>query len=135
MKKREFVSLFFFLSLILIIIMDSALFLPNEVLIMADLGINFTVLGIIISIYTIVNGISILVFGYLTDRIERKKILILAGVLWSLTAILHIFAEEFWYLLLVRIVAAIAVSVTTPLVISYFADTISSNSRSKSFAF
>jgi len=115
--------------------MDSALFLPNEVLIMADLGINFTVLGIIISIYTIVNGISILVFGYLTDRIERKKILILAGVLWSLTAILHIFAEEFWYLLLVRIVAAIAVSVTTPLVISYFADTISSNSRSKSFAF
>ncbi|MHA1460268.1 MAG: MFS transporter [Promethearchaeota archaeon] len=135
MKKRELVSLFFFLSLILIIIMDSALFLPNEVLIAADLGIYFDALGIIISIYTIVNGISILIFGYLSDRIERKKILILAGVLWSLTAILHIFVEEFWQLLLVRIVAAIAVSVTTPLVISYLADIISSDSRSKSFAF
>jgi len=135
MKKRELISLFFFLSLIFIIIMDSALFLPNEVLIAADLGIYFDALGIIIGIYTIVNGISILVFGYLTDRIERKKILILAGVLWSLTAILHIFVEEFWHLLLVRIVAAIAVSVTTPLVISYFADLISSDSRSKSFAF
>jgi len=135
MKRRELVSLFFFLSLILIIIMDSALFLPNEVLIAADLGINFYALGIIISIYTIVNGISILIFGYLSDMIERRKILILAGVLWSLTAILHIFVEEFWQLILVRIVAAIAVSVTTPLVISYLADIISSDSRSKSFAF
>lgn len=115
--------------------MDSALFLPNEVLIAADLGIYFDAIGIIISIYTIVNGISILIFGYLTDMIDRKKILILAGVMWSLTAIMHIFVEEFWQLLLVRIVAAIAVSVSTPLVISYFADIISSGSRSKSFAF
>ncbi len=135
MKKRELISLFFFLSLILIITLDNALFLPNEVLIMADLGINFTTLGIIISIYTIVNGISILIFGYITDMIERKKMLILAGVLWSLVAILHIFVEEFWQLMLVRIVAAIAVSITAPLVISYLADIISSDSRSKSFAF
>jgi len=135
MKKRELVSLFFFLSLILIIIMDSALFLPNEVLIAADLGIYFDTLGVIISIYTITNGVSILIFGYLTDMIERKKILIFAGILWSLTAILHLFVEELWQLFLVRIVAAIAVSVTTPLVISYLADIISSDSRSKSFAF
>jgi len=135
MKRRELVSLFFFLSLILIIIMDSALFLPNEVLIAADLGIYFDTIGIIISIYTIVSGVFLLLFGYLTDTIERKKILILAGILWSITAILHIFVEEFWQLVLVRIVAAIAVSVTTPLVISYLADIISSDSRSKSFAF
>jgi len=135
MKRRELVSLFFFLSLILIIMMDSALFLPNEVLIAADLGIYFETLGIIISIYTIINGISILIFGYLTDMIERKKMLILAGVLWSVVAILHIFVEEFWQLLLVRIVAAIAVSITAPLVVSYLADIISSDSRSKSFAF
>jgi len=115
--------------------MDSALFLPNEILIIADLGIQIDAIGIIISIYTIVNGISILVFGYLTDMIDRKKILIFAGALWSLIAILHLFVEEFWQLILVRIVAAIAVSVTTPLVISYLADIISSDSRSKSFAF
>ncbi len=135
MKKREIISLFFFLSLILIILMDSALFLPNEVLIAADLGIYFDSIGIIISVYTIVNGVSILMFGYLTDLIQRKKILIFAGILWSITAMLHIFIEEFWQLILVRIVAAIAVSVTTPLVISYLADIISSDSRSKSFAF
>ncbi len=115
--------------------MDSALFLPNEILIIADLGIQIDTIGIIISIYTIVNGISILLFGYLTDMIDRKKILIFAGVLWSITAISHLYVEVFWQLILVRIVAAIAVSVTTPLVISYLADIISSDSRSKSFAF
>lgn len=135
MKRRQLISLFFFLLLILIITMDSALFLPNEVLIAADLGIYFDSIGIIISIYTIVNGISILLFGYLTDMIDRKKILIFAGMLWSLTAIMHRFVENLGMLILVRTIAAIAVSVSTPLVISYFADVISSNSRSKSFAF
>jgi MFS family permease len=135
LKKRDIISLVFFLMLILIITMDSALFLPNEVLIAADLGVYFDMIGIIIALYTIINGICILIFGYLTDLIERKKILVLAGFLWSLTAILHIFVEEFWQLILVRIVAAIAVSVSTPLVISYLADVISSDSRSKSFAF
>lgn len=135
MKKRDLISLVFFLLLILIITMDSALFLPNEVLIAADLGIYFDVIGIIIAAYTITNGISILIFGYLTDLIERKKILMLAGFLWSITAILHLFVENFWQLILVRIIAAIAVSVTTPLVISYLADVIKSDSRSKSFAF
>jgi len=135
MKKRELISLFFFLSLILIILMDSALFLPNEVLIIADLDIYFDSIGFIIGVYTIVSGVSVLMFGYLTDLIQRKKILIFAGCLWSITAILHIFIEAFWQLFLTRIVAAIAVSVTTPLVISYLADIISSDSRSKSFAF
>jgi MFS family permease len=135
MKKRDLISLGFFLLLILIITMDSALFLPNEVLIAADLGIYFNTIGIIIAAYTITNGIAILIFGYLTDLIERKKILMLAGFLWSITAILHLFVEEFWQLILVRITAAIAVSVTTPLVISYLADIIKSDSRSKSFAF
>ena len=134
MKRKELISLLFLLSLILIVIMDSALFLPNEILILADLRIQIDAIGIIISIYTIVNGISILIFGYLTDMIDRRKILILAGAMWSITAILHLFVENFWQLILVRIIAAIAVSVSTPLVISYLADIISSDSRSKSFA-
>ena len=101
MKKREILSLTLFITLILIIIMDNAIILPNQVLIAADLGIFFDAIGIIISIYTIINGISILIFGYLTDRMQRKKLLIIAGFMWSLTAILHIFVQELWHLILV----------------------------------
>ena len=135
MKKRDTLSIVLFVLLILIIIMDSALILPNQVLIAADLEIYFDMIGIMIGVYTIVTGISIIVFGYFTDIIERKKLLVLAGLLWSIVAILHIFVADFWHLLVLRIIAATATGVTTPLAISYLTDFISSKSRSKSFAF
>ncbi|MFX1492802.1 MAG: MFS transporter [Promethearchaeota archaeon] len=134
MKKREILSTTFFIFLILILIMDSALLLPNEVLIAADLGVNFDAIGILIGTYTIICGISILVFGYLSDRINRKNILIISGLLWAIPVIFYIFITEYWQLLIFRIIAAIATGVTVPLTISYLADMISPKSRSKSFA-
>lgn len=135
MKKRDILSIILFVLLILIIIMDSALILPNQVLIAADLDIYFDTIGVMIGVYIIVTGISVLIFGYYTDIIARKKLLILAGLLWSIVAILHIAVTEFWHLLTLRIIAATATGVTTPLAISYLTDFISSKSRSKSFAF
>ncbi len=72
MKKREILSLALFLSLILIIVVDSYLVLSTQVLIAADLGIYFDTIELIIRTYVIVNGISIICFGYLTDKIEKK---------------------------------------------------------------
>lgn len=134
MKKREILSLTLFIILISIIIMDSSLILPNQVLIAADLGIYFDIIGLIIGSYIIINGISIIGFGYLTDRIERKKLLIFAGVLWSITAIMHILISNLIQLFIARFAAAIAVGVTGPLAISYLTDIVSSDSRSKIFA-
>ncbi len=114
--------------------MDSYLFLPNQVLVAADLGIYFDTIGIIIGIYIIIHGISILIFGYLTDKIERKKLILFAGVLWSLAAIMHIFISNIVHLYIARIAAAIASGVTGPLAISYLTDIVSSDSRSKLFA-
>ena len=134
MKKKDILSLIFFLSLILILIMDSYLFLPNQVLVAADLGIYFDTIGIIIGTYIVVHGISIIIFGYLTDRIERKRLIIFAGVLWSLSAIMHILISNIIHLYIARIAAAIASGVTGPLAISYLTDIVSSDSRSKLFA-
>ena len=114
--------------------MDSALILPNEVLIVADLGINFDAIGILIGVYTITAGVSVLVFGFLADILERRKMLIIAGFTWSITVIMYVFVSEFWHLILGRIIAAVAIGVTTPLSISYIADIISPETRSKSFA-
>ncbi|MFX1356496.1 MAG: MFS transporter [Promethearchaeota archaeon] len=135
MKKRDTLSLFLVIFLILLMIMDSALILPNEVLIAADFDVYFDAIGLLIGVYTVFHGISILIFGYFTDKIQRKKLLIFSGFLWSITVIFYLFIEEFWQLMVGRIVAAIAVGVTAPLVISFLADVISSESRSKSFAF
>ncbi|GAG87399.1 unnamed protein product, partial [marine sediment metagenome] len=114
--------------------MDGYLILPNQVLIAADLNIYFDVIGLLIGVYIIVTGISVICFGYLTDTIRRKQLLVFAGFLWSVVAILHIFVLDFWLLLVLRILAAIATGVTTPLTISYLADIVSSKSRAKTFA-
>ncbi|MFX1569678.1 MAG: MFS transporter [Promethearchaeota archaeon] len=134
MKKRDIFSLILFLSLILIIIMDSYLFLPNQVLVAADLGIYFDTIGVIIGTYIVIQGISIIIFGYLSDKIERKKLIIFAGALWSLAAIMHILISNIVHLYIARIAAAIASGVTGPLAISYLTDIVSSDSRSKLFA-
>jgi len=128
-------SLVIFLMLILVIIMDSAILLPNQVLIAAELNVYFDSIGILIGTYTIIYGVSIIIFGYLTDKYLRKNLLILSGFLWSTSALLYIFVEQFWQLMILRIIAAIATGITAPLSISYMADLISSSSRSKSFAF
>jgi MFS family permease len=128
-------SLIIFLMLILVIIMDSAILLPNQVLIAAELDVYFDSIGILIGTYTIIYGVSIIIFGYLTDKYLRKNLLILSGFLWSTSALLYIFVEQFWQLMILRIIAAIATGITAPLSISYMADLISSSSRSKSFAF
>ncbi|MHA1724734.1 MAG: MFS transporter [Promethearchaeota archaeon] len=135
MKKKEIISLFLFLFLILILIMDNTLIVSNEVLIAADLGIYFDIIGIMLGIYTIIHGIAILSFGYLSDIVTRKKLLIVAGFLWGITALFHILITEVWQLFFARIVAAIATGVTAPLSISYLADIIPSTARSKAFAF
>ena len=134
MKKRELFSIIFAMLLILVLVMDAAILLPNEVLIAADLNIYFDTIGILIGIYTVINGGSILIFGYLADKINRRTILITAGLVWSFAAIFHIFIFDFWQLISLRLIAAVATSVATPIIISYLADTISPQSRSKSLA-
>ncbi|MHA1843819.1 MAG: MFS transporter, partial [Promethearchaeota archaeon] len=134
MKKREILSLICFLMLILIIIMDNPIFLPNQVLVAADLKIYFDSIGLLIGAYTIINGIFIIISGYLTDKYERKLLLIVSGFTWSTTVIFYLFITQYWQLFLGRMLAAIATGFTTPVTISYIADMVSQKSRSKSFA-
>ncbi|MHA1283588.1 MAG: MFS transporter [Promethearchaeota archaeon] len=134
MKRKDLISLILFLLLISIIVMDGALVLPNQVLIAADLGIYFDLIGIMIGAYIITAGISTLIFGYLTDLVARKYLLIFAGFLWGTDAIMHIFITEFWQLFIIRLIAAVATGVTTPVAFSFLADVVSSDSRSKAFA-
>ena len=135
MNIKKKLSTFVFLILIVVILMDSALLIPNQVLIAADLNILFDTIGLITGIYIISSGISVLILGSLMDVIDRKKILIFTGFLWSFTAMAHVLVVEVWILVLLRILAAISTGVATPLAISYLTDMVSSEKRSKAFAF
>ncbi|MCP4763727.1 MAG: MFS transporter [archaeon] len=134
-KKINKKSLFIFILLIAIISMDIGLILPNQVLIAAELGIDFASLGLMFGVTMFFAGVSTLIFGYLIDLYERKKLLILAGFLWSISSIFYIFVIDFWQIFLFRIIGAVATGVTTPVLFSYFSDVIDPDSRSKPFAY
>ncbi|TFF96685.1 MAG: MFS transporter [Promethearchaeota archaeon] len=139
MERKELISLAFFLTLISIIVMDAALILPNQVLIAADLLSSdianaLPMIGLMIGVYTLIAGGSTLLFGYLTDIVKRKNLLLFSGFLWALTASLHFFVLEFWQLFILRMFAALATGVTTPVAFSFLADIVPSDSRSKAFA-
>jgi len=91
--------------------------------------------GLMLGIYVIIAGVSTLIFGYLTDYVERKRLLLFAGFLWSISNILHVFAQFYWQILVLRTMAAVATGVTTPVLFSYLSDIVSSDSRSKPFAY
>ncbi|MHA2186538.1 MAG: MFS transporter, partial [Promethearchaeota archaeon] len=50
-------------------------------------------LGVLTSTFTILSGISILIFGYLADKITRKWIVLFGALLYSLFSILTILVQ------------------------------------------
>ena len=135
LTKREILSLFLFLTLIAIILMDMGLIIPNVVLIAADLDVGIDDVGNMVGVYTFLAGGSTLFFGILTDLYKRKNLVVFAGILWSFSALMHPFVTAFWQLFALRMLSALALGVETPAAFSYLADIIPSTSRSKAFAF
>ena len=135
MKRRELFSLLLFLTLILIITMDGAIILPNQVIIAADFGFtDVAFINIVVGVCLLASGISVIFFGYLTDIVNRKNLLVFAGFFWSITSVLHFFVTDITQLITLRILSSIAMGVTIPVAFSYLSDIVSSDSRSKAFA-
>ena len=93
LDRKDKLSLLILVILIGIIAMDTALMLPNQVLIAAELGIDFAMIGVLIGLYVIISGVSTFIFGYLTDSYGRKKIVVIAGFLWAFSNIMHVFVQ------------------------------------------
>ena len=71
--------------------------------------------GILISLYGIVNSVLQPFMGSLSDRFQRRKIFILAGLfVMALSTFLFIFAGRFVDLLLLRSIQGVGVAVTIP---------------------
>lgn len=81
---------------------------------MRDLGLNFQQLGSLIGILSVTWGIWAIVMGPVSDRIGRKKILVVTMVAFSLLSSLSGLAASFAGLMLIRAVMGIAEGAFTP---------------------
>ena len=81
---------------------------------MRDLGLNFQQLGSLIGILSVTWGIWAIAMGPVSDRIGRKKILVVTMVAFSLLSSLSGLATSFASLMLIRAVMGVAEGAFTP---------------------
>ncbi|MCP4760526.1 MAG: MFS transporter [archaeon] len=123
-----------FLPIILLMSGDLGVLIANEIMICVDLGIGESQIGIIIGVHYLTNGIFTFIFGYLADKLPRKRLLIGGSVFWVIGTILTSYATSFEQMILFRIISAIGLGSQSSVVFSLLSDIFSSEKRSNSFA-
>jgi len=89
-----------------------------------DLGLTKTQYGILSGVtFTLISGIFALVNGIIVDRYNRKWILIISGIIWSLMVVVQSFSTNFITILIPRLVLEVATTATGPAGISIISDT------------
>lgn len=83
-----------------------------------DLNITDSEFGWLFTTFQISFVISGIFFGFLADRFNRKNLLSIAILLWSLSTLMMGFCTSFWQILLLRIGLGISESACTPIAVS-----------------
>ncbi|MFX1574354.1 MAG: MFS transporter [Promethearchaeota archaeon] len=104
-----------------------------------DFGGRTAPLGILTSTFTILSGGSIIFFGYLTDKITRKWIVLFGSLFYSIFSIFIIFVSAnlrgYFLFFFLTSMNGIAFGAITPSIFSLIGDLISQDDRSKGFSF
>ena len=94
-----------------------------------SLGANFTMLGLIVSIYGAVQLVTQIPVGRLSDRVGRKKILLLGLVTFTFLPPLYIYAGDAYSLLLIRALGGLGAALVWPTAMALIIDQARPQSR------
>ena len=114
---------------------------PNLIIISYYFGFggDTTQLGVLTFSFTIVSGISIAVFGYLSDKITRKWLVFVGTLIYSLFSIIIVIVpsgfEGYLLFFFLTCIAGIGFGAIIPSIFSLIGDIISQDDRSKGFSF
>lgn len=133
---KDFKPILYFIPLILLISSDEATLLVNEVIIVVyfNLESNLTMFGALLGSSQIVKAVSLLIFGYLADKFQRKKLLLISSLGWAIADILIGFSRSFAGLFLFRLFSSACSGAAASVILSLLADSFSSDDRGLSFA-
>lgn len=137
-----------FLFIIIIAYANIAIVAPNFLSIIDDLNIQpmtigpwtfqpKAIVGFIETCFLIVMAITIIVYGYYSDKVGRKKLAYFGCTLWSIATLAIFFtpSNSYWYLLTFRIITALGISCVAPVGFSILSDLITPKNRGKVLAF
>ncbi|MHA1264489.1 MAG: MFS transporter [Candidatus Helarchaeota archaeon] len=135
-----------YLALIIISYADIALIFPVFRTIVTDLNItpitigswtlsSDAIIGLVETCFLIVSAITLIIYGYYSDKISRKKLAYFGCTIWSFSTLALFFTPSYPYLLTFRIITALGISCLPPIGFSILGDVITPDNRSKAFAY
>jgi len=86
-------------------------------------GLNYTALGLIGTIRTILQAVFTPVWGFIADRYSRKSVIIFGTGLWGLWTFMVGFTNDFGQLLTIRAISGIGLGCLMPATFSLISDT------------
>ena len=90
-------------------------------------------IAVINSMFLMVAAFSSLIWAVLADKFQRKNLLIVATIEWSIFTLLTIFATDFYSLLIFQLLTAIGFGAALPLTFSLIVDFVASENRGRKF--
>ncbi len=86
------------------------------------LGIREGLLGTLVSAYSVMVGIFAVISGPFSDRVGRRRILLLGSGLMTLALLAHLLVVGYWSFMLVRTLAGLAGGILSGAAVSYVGD-------------
>jgi predicted MFS family arabinose efflux permease len=94
-----------------------------------DLGIPDAALGSLVSVYALMVGVFAILSGPVSDRIGRRRILLVGAGVMTVALLLHAFVRDYVSFLTVRVFAGMAGGVLSGAAVSYIGDHFPYNER------
>lgn len=134
MDSQERRLLFLLAAVQFVNILDFVMMMPLGPLFIADLGIDPAELGLLVSSYTLAAGLSSLALGRWVNRQPRKRALLAAWTIFTVSTFLCGVAHSYGALLAARVVAGLSGGPATSVVLTIIADAVPPARRGRALA-
>ena len=94
-------------------------------------GLSYSNLGVISTVRNMLQSLSAPIWGYLADKLSRKKVILFGTGIWGIWTVLVGFTQNFGQLLTIRAISGIGLGCLMPATFSIMSDTFPPKDRGK----
>lgn len=135
MLKKKNLMLMIAISNLFLIFTGVGLVIPVMPLLMEDMHFNGAIMGMMLSVFSITQLLASPIMGYLSDKIGRKKMIVLGMSLFAISEFIFGFANDKYIFYLSRGLGGVAAALLMPAVTAFVADMTSIEQRPKAMGY
>lgn len=128
---KTVMSVFFLVILMVLLNADQMVMSPTIGMIEDEFGVTDAHIGFVGAVFTVVGALISLIWGYLSDKYNRKNLLIYSILVGEIPCFMTAFSTSFGQLFFWRVLTGIGVGASFPMVYSLIGDMFDEVSRGK----